>query len=61
MSDFTALHRAGDPPILPNVRDVASARCLAEAGFRAHTEHAYPSAAMRTVLVQTSCAQNWLI
>jgi hypothetical protein len=23
MSDFTALHRAGDPLILPNVRDVA--------------------------------------
>ncbi len=35
MSDFTALHRAGDPLILPNVWDVASARCLAEAGFRA--------------------------
>jgi len=35
MSDFTALHRAGDPLILPNVWDVASARYLAEAGFRA--------------------------
>ncbi len=35
MSDFTALHRAGDPLILPNVWDVASARSLAEAGFRA--------------------------
>ena len=35
MSDFTALHRAGDPLILPNVWDVASARCLVEAGFRA--------------------------
>jgi len=35
MSDFSALHRAGDPLILPNAWDVASARCLAEAGFRA--------------------------
>jgi 2-methylisocitrate lyase-like PEP mutase family enzyme len=35
MTDFAALHRAGDPLILPNVWDVASARCLAEAGFRA--------------------------
>jgi 2-methylisocitrate lyase-like PEP mutase family enzyme len=35
MSDFTALHRAGDPLILPNVWDVASAHCLVEAGFRA--------------------------
>ncbi len=35
MSDFTALHRAGDPLILPNAWDVASAHCLVEAGFRA--------------------------
>jgi len=35
MSDFSALHRAGDPLILPNAWDVASARCLVEAGFRA--------------------------
>ena len=35
MSDFAALHRAGDPLILPNVWDVASAHCLVEAGFRA--------------------------
>lgn len=35
MSDFAALHRAGDPLILPNVWDVASAHCLIEAGFRA--------------------------
>ena len=35
MTDFAALHRAGDPLILPNVWDVASARCLIEAGFRA--------------------------
>jgi 2-methylisocitrate lyase-like PEP mutase family enzyme len=34
VTDFTALHRAGDPLILPNVWDVASARCLVEAGFR---------------------------
>jgi 2-methylisocitrate lyase-like PEP mutase family enzyme len=35
MNDFTALHRAGHPLILPNVWDVASARCLVEAGFPA--------------------------
>ena len=35
MTGFTALHRAGDPLILPNVWDVASARCLVEAGFLA--------------------------
>jgi 2-methylisocitrate lyase-like PEP mutase family enzyme len=35
MSDFATLHRAGDPLILPNVWDVASARCLVEAGFPA--------------------------
>jgi 2-methylisocitrate lyase-like PEP mutase family enzyme len=35
MSDFAALHCAGDPLILPNVWDVASARCLVAAGFRA--------------------------
>jgi len=35
MSDFSALHRFGDPLVLPNVWDVASARCLVEAGFRA--------------------------
>jgi len=35
MSGFSDLHRAGDPLILPNAWDVASARCLAEAGFRA--------------------------
>jgi 2-methylisocitrate lyase-like PEP mutase family enzyme len=32
---FAALHRAGDPLVLPNVWDVASARSLAEAGFPA--------------------------
>jgi 2-methylisocitrate lyase-like PEP mutase family enzyme len=35
MSSFSALHRSGDPLILPNAWDVASARCLAEAGFPA--------------------------
>jgi len=35
VNDFAALHRAGDPLILPNVWDVASARCLVEAGFPA--------------------------
>lgn len=35
MSDFAALHRAGAPLVLPNVWDVASARCLVEAGFPA--------------------------
>lgn len=35
MRDFAALHRAGDPLILPNVWDVASARHLAGAGFTA--------------------------
>ncbi|WP_327025083.1 isocitrate lyase/PEP mutase family protein [Micromonospora sp. NBC_01739] len=35
MSGFAALHRAGDPLVLPNVWDVASARLLVEAGFPA--------------------------
>ncbi|GIJ23804.1 isocitrate lyase/PEP mutase family protein [Micromonospora lutea] len=35
MSGFAALHRTGDPLVLPNVWDVASARLLAEAGFAA--------------------------
>jgi 2-methylisocitrate lyase-like PEP mutase family enzyme len=35
MSDFAALHRAGDPLVLPNVWDVASARALVAAGFPA--------------------------
>jgi hypothetical protein len=35
MRDFAALHRTGDALILPNVWDVASARCLVEAGFPA--------------------------
>ncbi|TDC42392.1 isocitrate lyase/phosphoenolpyruvate mutase family protein [Micromonospora sp. KC213] len=35
MRDFAALHRRGDPLILPNVWDVASARCLVKAGFPA--------------------------
>ncbi|GHJ47101.1 hypothetical protein Cs7R123_44430 [Catellatospora sp. TT07R-123] len=35
MRDFAALHRAGDPLVLPNVWDVASARSLADAGFPA--------------------------
>jgi 2-methylisocitrate lyase-like PEP mutase family enzyme len=33
--DFAALHSTGDPLILPNVWDVASARGLVEAGFPA--------------------------
>jgi 2-methylisocitrate lyase-like PEP mutase family enzyme len=35
MTGFAALHRVGDPLILPNVWDVASARFLAAAGFAA--------------------------
>jgi 2-methylisocitrate lyase-like PEP mutase family enzyme len=35
MNDFAALHRSGDPLVLPNVWDVASARGLVEAGFSA--------------------------
>ena len=35
MTDFAALHRAGDPLVLPNAWDVASARYLADAGFPA--------------------------
>jgi 2-methylisocitrate lyase-like PEP mutase family enzyme len=35
MNDFAALHRTGDPLVLPNVWDVALARALAGAGFRA--------------------------
>lgn len=35
MSDFAALHRTGDPLILPNVWDVAAARALVRAGFPA--------------------------
>ncbi|WP_327005295.1 isocitrate lyase/phosphoenolpyruvate mutase family protein [Dactylosporangium sp. NBC_01737] len=35
MTDFRSLHRAGDPLILPNAWDVASARMLAGAGFPA--------------------------
>ncbi|GAA1626390.1 isocitrate lyase/PEP mutase family protein [Catellatospora bangladeshensis] len=35
MRDFAALHRTGDPLVLPNVWDVASARHLAAAGFTA--------------------------
>ena len=35
MKDFAALHATGDPLILPNVWDVASARGLVEAGFPA--------------------------
>lgn len=35
MNDFRSLHRAGDPLILPNAWDVASARMLAGAGFPA--------------------------
>ncbi|PMR61194.1 isocitrate lyase/phosphoenolpyruvate mutase family protein [Verrucosispora sp. ts21] len=35
MNSFAALHRAGDPLVLPNVWDVASARLLVEAGFPA--------------------------
>ncbi|MDG6109176.1 isocitrate lyase/phosphoenolpyruvate mutase family protein [Dactylosporangium aurantiacum] len=35
MSDFRSLHRAGEPLVLPNAWDVASARMLAAAGFPA--------------------------
>lgn len=35
MTGFAALHRTGDPLVLPNVWDVASARALVEAGFPA--------------------------
>lgn len=35
MSDFAALHRTGDPLVLPNVWDVATAHSLLETGFRA--------------------------
>jgi 2-methylisocitrate lyase-like PEP mutase family enzyme len=35
MTDFAALHRAGDPLVLPNVWDVALARQLVAAGFPA--------------------------
>ena len=35
MTGFAALHRIGDPLILPNAWDVASARCLVQAGFPA--------------------------
>lgn len=35
MTGFAALHRVGDPLILPNAWDVASARCLVQAGFPA--------------------------
>jgi len=35
MTDFAALHRPGDPLVLPNAWDVASARALAAAGFAA--------------------------
>lgn len=35
MKSFAALHRGGDPLVLPNVWDVASARALIEAGFPA--------------------------
>jgi 2-methylisocitrate lyase-like PEP mutase family enzyme len=35
VTDFAALHRTGEPLILPNVWDVASACCLVEAGFPA--------------------------
>ncbi len=35
MTGFAALHRIGDPLVLPNVWDVASARCLVQAGFPA--------------------------
>jgi 2-methylisocitrate lyase-like PEP mutase family enzyme len=35
MTDFRALHRPGDPFLLPNAWDVASARALAGAGFAA--------------------------
>jgi 2-methylisocitrate lyase-like PEP mutase family enzyme len=35
VTGFAALHRIGDPLVLPNVWDVASARCLVQAGFPA--------------------------
>jgi 2-methylisocitrate lyase-like PEP mutase family enzyme len=35
VTDFAALHRTGTPLVLPNVWDVASARCLVQAGFPA--------------------------
>ena len=35
MTGFAALHRAGDPLVLPNVWDIASARLLVAAGFTA--------------------------
>jgi 2-methylisocitrate lyase-like PEP mutase family enzyme len=35
LRNFAVLHRTGDPLVLPNVWDVASARCLVEAGFPA--------------------------
>ncbi|NUR69514.1 MAG: isocitrate lyase/phosphoenolpyruvate mutase family protein [Hamadaea sp.] len=35
MTTFADLHRAGDPLVLPNAWDVASAYCLVEAGFPA--------------------------
>ncbi|MFG2039227.1 isocitrate lyase/phosphoenolpyruvate mutase family protein [Dactylosporangium sp. NPDC048998] len=35
MTPFAALHRPGDPLLLPNVWDVAGARALAAAGFAA--------------------------
>ncbi|MEU7957170.1 isocitrate lyase/PEP mutase family protein [Micromonospora humida] len=35
MRDFAALHRTAAPLVLPNVWDVASARCLVDAGFPA--------------------------
>jgi 2-methylisocitrate lyase-like PEP mutase family enzyme len=35
MTDFRALHRPGDPLLLPNAWDVASATALAAAGFAA--------------------------
>jgi 2-methylisocitrate lyase-like PEP mutase family enzyme len=35
VTGFAALHRGGNPLILPNVWDVASARCLVQAGFPA--------------------------
>jgi len=35
MTEFAALHRPGDPLILPNAWDVASAAALVRAGFRA--------------------------
>src|SRR5262245_6566479 len=35
MTEFAALHRPGDPLILPNAWDVASAAALVRSGFRA--------------------------